>query len=42
MELVVVIFLKPQPEGLVELLQGYPFLDAGEEAIPDGPKRPLM
>jgi hypothetical protein len=35
MQLVVVVLLEPQPEGLVEFFEADPHLDPGEEAISD-------
>jgi len=42
MELVVVIVLEPQPEGLIELLEGDPLLYPGEEAVADRSEESLM
>ena len=39
MELVVVILLEPEPEGLVEFGQADAFLDTGQEAVPHGSKK---
>jgi hypothetical protein len=40
-ELVVVVFLEPQPESLVEVLERDAILEAGKEAIPDRAKQPF-
>jgi hypothetical protein len=39
MDLVMVVILEPQPEGLIEFVEADSLLDAGEEALPDGPEK---
>ena len=39
---VVVILLEPESEGLVQVLQGEAFLEAGQESFPEGAKKLLM
>ena len=34
-----VVLLKPQPEGLIEFVKGDAFLDPGEKTLPDGPEK---
>jgi hypothetical protein len=41
-ELMVVVFLEPQPESLVEVLERDALLDTGKEAIPDCAKQPFV
>lgn len=41
MELVMVVFLKPEPKGLIEFVQGDALLDSGEESLSDGAEKSL-